>query len=150
MSIHICRPCRDLARRQLRALVELNQVPRAAAPVAEIARSSRRQFHRTTAHRERNPQRQSEPSTFAKALTGIASAVLPRQVTQPYAIFGATESIYKACSAPAAYKISEELRKKEEVPTTEDGEELGIGGGVWHDGRFIHDNHAFGASGVSG
>ncbi|KAI7773438.1 CBP3-like protein [Diaporthe eres] len=48
-------------------------------------------------------------------------------------IYGGTEAIYKACAAPAAYTISEELRKKEAVPMNEDGE-IGIGGGVWHDG----------------
>lgn len=65
---------------------------------------------------------------------------MPQKATQPYAIFGATETIFKACSAPAAYKISEELRKKEDVPMTEDGEEIGVGGGVWHDGLSYQDS----------
>lgn len=135
MATQLCRPCRDLARRQLRALIELNHpVPRAS--VAEIATRSRRQFHQTAPNREDKPKSASEPSTFSKVLTGIASTILPTKATQPYAIFGATESIYKACSAPAKYTISEELRKKEEVPLTEDGEEIGVGGGVWHDGSL--------------
>lgn len=132
MANQLCRPCRDLARRQLRALIELNQAPRAS--VAEITKRSRRQFHQSVARREQKPQSATEPSGFAKVLTGIASAVLPRKAIQPYAIFGATEAIFKACSAPASYKISEELRKKEDVPMTEEGEEVGVGGGVWHDG----------------
>lgn len=136
MSTYICRPCRDLARRQLRALVESNQTLRAAPAAAEIARNPRRQLHQTAARHAAKPQPKSEPSSFAKTLTGIATAILPERATQPYAIFGATDNIYKACSAPAAYKISDELRKKEEVPTTEEGEEIGVGGGVWHEGMF--------------
>lgn len=69
-------------------------------------------------------------------MLGIASKILPSKAVQPYQIFGATESIYKACAAPATYKILPDLRKKEEVPLTEDGEELGVGGGVWHDGTL--------------
>ncbi len=49
-------------------------------------------------------------------------------------MFGATERIAKACSEQAAYTISEEDRKNGTVQTTEDGEEIGVGGGMWHDG----------------
>lgn len=99
--------------------------------MAAVARNPRRQLHQTAV---RDKSKSGEPSTFAKMLTGIAGAVLPRNATQPYAIFGATETIYKACSAPAAYTISQEVRKKDEVPMTEDGEEIGVGSGVWFDG----------------
>lgn len=133
MATQVCRPCRALARRQLRALIEVNH-PAPRTFVAEMARSSRRQLHQTAARREEKTQPASEPSSFAKVLTGIASTILPQKATQPYAIYGATEAIYKACSAPAKYTISEELRKKENVPMTEDGEEIGVGGGVWHKG----------------
>lgn len=135
MADRLCRPCRDLARRQLRAMIELNHAPHLGpGAIALVARNPRRQLHQTTVQRRGDKSKAGEPSNFAKVLTGIASAVLPRQATQPYAIFGATETIYKACSAPAAYTISEELRKKEEVPMTKDGEEIGVGGGVWHEG----------------
>lgn len=136
MATQLCRPCRDVARRQLRALIELNHPAPPRSSVAEIATRSRRQFHQTAPHREDKQKPASEPSTFSRVLTGIASTILPQRATQPYAIFGATEAIYKACSAPAKYTISEELRKKEEVPLTKDGEEIGVGGGVWHDGSF--------------
>lgn len=69
-------------------------------------------------------------------MVAALSKVLPNKAIQPYQIFGATESFYKACAAPVAYKISPELRKKEEVPLTDDGEEVGIGGGVWHNGKI--------------
>ncbi|CAN8097395.1 unnamed protein product [Discula destructiva] len=132
MATQLCRPCRDLARRQLRALIDVHHTaPRAS--VAEIARISRRQFHQTAQRCEEKSEPVREPSAFARILTSVASVVLPQKATQPYAIFGATHKIYKACSTPAQYTILEELRKNEDVPLTEDGEELGVGGGVWHD-----------------
>lgn len=135
MADRLCRPCRDVARRQLRLLRELNRpsVSQRAA-IAEIARTSTRQFHQTAPTRSQgSPQPEKQPGV-AQTLLGIASKILPSKAVQPYQIFGATESIYKACAVPAKYKIAPELRKKEEVPLTEDGEELGVGGGVWHDG----------------
>lgn len=135
MSTQLCRPCRELARRQLRALIGVNSSARAAAPTSEIATHSRRPFHQTSSRRANEAQ--SEPSIATKVLTGIAKVVLPQRATLPYAIYGATQGIYKSCSEPAAYKISEELRKEEQVPATEGGEELGIGGGVWHDGMLF-------------
>lgn len=136
MTTQIYRPCRDLARRQIQSLIEIHH-PAPSSSVAEIARNSRRQFHQTTPRREDASQPVKGPSKFAKILTGIATTVLPRTATQPYAIFGATEAIFKACSAPAKYEISENLRKTEDVPMTEDGEEIGLGGGVWHQGSTI-------------
>ncbi|KAI7782962.1 ubiquinol cytochrome-c reductase assembly protein Cbp3 [Diaporthe eres] len=134
MADRLCRTCRDVARRQLRLLRELNRpsVGQRAA-VAEIARTSTRQFHQTAPSRSQgSPQPEKQPGV-AQTLLSIASKILPSKAVQPYQIFGATESIYKACAAPAMYKIAPELRKKEEVPLTEDGEEVGVGGGVWHD-----------------
>lgn len=136
MATLLCRPCRDLARRQLRALIDVHSQG-SRASVVEISRISRRQFHQSTPRREEKSQSARGASTFAKVLTGIASTILPQKATQPYAIFGATEAIYKACSAPGKYTISEELRKTNDVPMTEAGEELGVGGGVWHDGLFF-------------
>lgn len=137
MADRLCRPCRDVARRQLRLMRDLNRpsVGQRAA-VAEIARSSTRQFHQTAPSRSQGSPQPEKQAGVAQTLLGIASKILPSKAVQPYQIFGATESIYKACAAPANYKISPELRKKEEVPLTEDGEELGVGGGVWHDGTF--------------
>ncbi|KAJ0108606.1 ubiquinol cytochrome-c reductase assembly protein Cbp3 [Diaporthe amygdali] len=135
MADRLCRPCRDVARRQLRLLRELNRAPTVSqrATVAEIARASTRQFHQTAPSRSQgSPQSEKQPG-IAQTLLGIASKLLPSKAVQPYQIFGATESIYKACAAPATYKIPPELRKKEEVTLAENGEEVGVGGGVWHD-----------------
>ncbi|KAK7742091.1 Mitochondrial beta-keto-acyl synthase [Cytospora paraplurivora] len=128
-------PCRALARRQMRHLYELNQAPSVSqrACITDIATASRRQFHQTVPSRQQNAPQPEKSTGLGTLLLNIASNLLPAKAVQPYQIYGATESIYKACSTSAAYKISEELRKKEEVPLTEDGEELGVGGGVWHD-----------------
>jgi hypothetical protein len=140
MADRICRPCRALARRQLRLLNELNQAPSTfqRASIADITRSPKRQFHQTVPSRQQNAPQPQKPAGLGRILVAVLSNLLPNKAIQPYQIFGATESIYKACAAPVAYKISPELRKKEEVPMTEDGEEIGIGGGVWHDGTYDH------------
>ncbi|KIH93003.1 ubiquinol-cytochrome C chaperone [Sporothrix brasiliensis 5110] len=52
------------------------------------------------------------------------------RTAEPYGAFGVTRAIYQKCTRPAAYDISEETRRNDQVPTTEDGEELGVGGGV--------------------
>lgn len=98
---------------------------------------SRRQFHQTVPGRQQNAKQPESSIGLGKLLLGIATSILPAKTVQPYQIYGATESIYKACAAPVAYKISPELRKKEDVPMTDDGEEVGTGGGVWHDGMSI-------------
>lgn len=136
MTTQLCRPCRDLARRQLRALIDVH-ARGSRASVAELARNSRRQFHQSTPRHEDKPQPAKETSKFAQVITSIGSKILPQRATQPYAIFGATETIYKACSEPVKYTIPDELRKKNDVPLTEDGQELGVGGGVWHDGLSL-------------
>lgn len=135
MADRICRPCRALARRQLRLLNEPNQAPSTfqRASIADITRASKRPFHQTVPSRQQNAPQPQKPAGLGRILVAVLSNLLPNKAIQPYQIFGATESIYKACAAPVAYKISPELRKKEEVPMTEDGEEIGVGGGVWHD-----------------
>lgn len=83
-----------------------------------------RTFHQTPRHHE------------GQLLGSIKEKIgnMLRRSAQPYQIFGATEQIYATCAAQAAYKISPEARKNDKVETTEDGEEIGVGGGLWHDG----------------
>ncbi len=66
---------------------------------------------------------------IAPGLAGVA----PR-LANAYQVFDAAGKIYKACSSHAAYAIPEESRRDGTMKTTEDGEEIGVGGGVWHDG----------------
>ncbi len=53
---------------------------------------------------------------------------------RPYELYKATEDIYNVCASQAAYTISAEDRKNGKVRTAEGGEEIGVGGGMWHDG----------------
>lgn len=73
-------------------------------------------------------------ASIAGRLGEMASSAVSR-TAEPYGAFGVTRAIYQKCTKPAAYEVSEETRRQDQVPTTEDGEELGVGGGLWHDGR---------------
>lgn len=53
------------------------------------------------------------------------------QLGSQYLLTNQLDKLYKVCAAPAAYSIPEEQRLKDEVPKTEDGEELGIPEGQW-------------------
>ncbi|KAK3943025.1 ubiquinol-cytochrome C chaperone-domain-containing protein [Diplogelasinospora grovesii] len=60
-------------------------------------------------------------------------ATVARKTTQPYIVYGATERMYKTCAAQAEYNITKEARRAGQVKTTAEGEEIGVGGGMWHD-----------------
>lgn len=49
-----------------------------------------------------------------------------------YAIYGGTHQIYKKCSQPVSYTISDIDRANGTVDTLEDGEEVGKSEGAWH------------------
>ena len=53
---------------------------------------------------------------------------------EPYRVIHATDAIYKACSKEASYRIDPVAIKADTIPKTEDGEHIGVGGGIWHDG----------------
>ncbi|KJR88747.1 uncharacterized protein SPSK_07716 [Sporothrix schenckii 1099-18] len=91
--------------------------PRRSSSVSAPARN----FHTT-----------STSASIAGRLGDMARSAISR-TAEPYGAFGVTRAIYQKCTRPAAYDISEETRRNDQVPTTEDGEELGVGGGVWHD-----------------
>ncbi|QSZ37701.1 hypothetical protein DSL72_008800 [Monilinia vaccinii-corymbosi] len=54
-------------------------------------------------------------------------------LTETYTAYGATEELYKTCSAQADYSIPQASDAEAEMPKTQDGEDLGIGKGWWHD-----------------
>lgn len=58
-----------------------------------------------------------------------------RKTTHSYMVYGATEHIYKTCAAQADYKITQADRKAGKVQLLPDGEEVGVGSGMWHDGK---------------
>lgn len=68
---------------------------------------------------------------------GITDAIgkMMRRQTEPYRVISATENIYKSCARQAEYKISVEDIKNDTIPKTADGEDLGTGTGIWHEGE---------------
>jgi hypothetical protein len=57
--------------------------------------------------------------------------------TETYTAYGVTEQLYKECCKQADYTIPQARDENAEIPKTEDGEDLGVGGGWWHDGRLF-------------
>ncbi|CAK7205548.1 hypothetical protein SEUCBS139899_008325 [Sporothrix eucalyptigena] len=139
-----CRPCSGAA------------LARCARPATLTGASTTRQTralhqavwaHQTRESQEQTQKSQKTPQTtrsrrdfhttpgnagIAQRLGGMARQAIMK-TAEPYGAFGVTRNLYKKCTQPAAYEISEETRRNDKVPTTEDGEELGKGGGLWHE-----------------
>ncbi|ATZ58596.1 Bccbp3 [Botrytis cinerea B05.10] len=56
-----------------------------------------------------------------------------KAITETYTAYGATEELYKTCGAQADYSIPQASDPDAEMPKTEEGEDLGVGKGWWHD-----------------
>ncbi|KAA8563757.1 hypothetical protein MFRU_024g00530 [Monilinia fructicola] len=56
-----------------------------------------------------------------------------KALTETYTAYGATEELYKTCGAQADYSIPQASDPDAEMPKTEEGEDLGVGKGWWHD-----------------
>ena len=54
--------------------------------------------------------------------------------TETYTAYGATEIMYEECAMQANYSIPQAKNLDEEMPKTEDGEDLGVGEGWWYSG----------------
>lgn len=140
-----CQSCRQHARllaRSLRPAVSSAPSHRpAAAPTRRLlshASSRKQQQQQQTVP----PVDPAESAALSKQLSQqLASSgitgVLPRGITGQYLLTHQLDSLYKVCSAPAGYTISEDLRKAEEVPKTVDGEELGVAQGPWLESASI-------------
>ena len=73
------------------------------------------------------------PKSFTeKELSSILKNV---KGAETYTAYGVTQELFKKCSIIADYKIPHAGEEDYEVPTTADGEEIGVGGGWWHKGR---------------
>lgn len=55
---------------------------------------------------------------------------------ETYSAYSVTQELFKLCSSAADYKVPHAGEEDFEVPTTRDGEDLGVavGGGWWHKG----------------
>ena len=60
-------------------------------------------------------------------------------ITETYTAYGATEELFKACGAQADYSIPQASDSEAEMPKTEEGEDLGVGKGWWHERKsYFH------------
>lgn len=138
MANQVCRPCRELLRQQLGLLRQSNTATSyQQASLVAATRIHRRQLHHSTS---RNDEKSTTTTASTPKMTSdLAKNLMPSVATKAfgtYVVYGATENIYKACSKPVKYTISEKLRKQEKVPLSKDGEEIGVGGGIWHDRTY--------------
>lgn len=53
------------------------------------------------------------------------------KATETYTAYGVTELLYKECARQADYTITQAQQAEEEMPKTEEGEDLGVGDGWW-------------------
>lgn len=140
MANRVCKPCRELLRQHFGLLREFN--PAAAHPQASLvaaARISRRQLHQSTSRSEGRSTKGYTLPQGVNSVAELASSVKSTVATKTfgsYVIYGATEKLYEVCSKRATYTISQHLRKEDKIPLTKDGEEIGVGGGIWHDRMF--------------
>ena len=142
-----CRSCYGrqlgLLGRQANILTEVQGAVTVAAVAAAITRTTARQLPHHTSPGQRSLQTRrfgSTPRNTAKfkdrlkeRFTEVVGRVFRKQM-QPYRVIYATETIFEACAKEANYKTDPVAVSAETIPTTEEGEHIGEGGGMWHDG----------------
>jgi len=94
---------------------------------------TRRTFGTTAARNSEASHLQNIINTRSRGLT---RRIFPRS-SELGLLYSTTEGIYKAAASQADYEISREDRKNDTIKRLEGGEEVGAGGGVWHDGKRI-------------
>jgi len=99
---------------------------------AAVTRS--RAFHGTQPRRDVQNEAPERPA--ARGFKDVLANAMGRKTLYSYAISAASEKMYNVCAAQADYKILPEDRDKDAVRKGEDGEEIGVGGGMWHDGTY--------------
>ncbi|KAI0481615.1 hypothetical protein F4859DRAFT_426697 [Xylaria cf. heliscus] len=126
-----CRSCR----RQLLPLAR--QANTLVTVELSISRTALRQrlLHRaaTTPITHITHQRRGFRSTPTRS--GILDSIrnVVQRTSEPYRVVAATKEIYDACSKAAPYKIDPIAIKAGTIPKTSEGEDIGEGGGMWHD-----------------
>ncbi|CAG8954102.1 hypothetical protein HYFRA_00009206 [Hymenoscyphus fraxineus] len=103
--------------------------------IAPIARNTSRAIVASKAFTTsaRRPANTSTPNAAPKV---AKPGVTPRKIggiTETYTAYGGTEEMYKECARHANYTIPKAADPEVEMPKTEYGEDLGVGGGWWHD-----------------
>lgn len=145
-----CRACNNIARLTLRSTVDssfattsrrtLLRTVAATTPSRRIHTSrslrqteNKKENDEADLHRPPGPEDKFLGRDLARQLASRAS----KSTQGTYAIYGASELIYKTCTAQAAYDITSKDREAGKITLGPDGEEVGIGGGMWHDGLSL-------------
>ncbi|KAI0010124.1 ubiquinol-cytochrome C chaperone-domain-containing protein [Xylariaceae sp. FL0662B] len=123
-----CRSCKRQLRvltRQANAIAEAQNVA-TATTARQLSRPGFAQERSlaTTPSQAASDVRQGMRNTLAKII---------KRSAEPYRVIHATESIYKACTREALYTISPKDIKAGTIPKTPEGEDIGVGTGMWHE-----------------
>ncbi|TAQ87717.1 hypothetical protein B7494_g3949 [Chlorociboria aeruginascens] len=134
MSSKSCASCLRILQRQSRSIVQ-----------SQSRFTARRAFTTSSINYAGAPEpdmKQSMPIPPGKA-SAISSITTPTPTStklteqirsvnpETYSAFGFTEELYKECAHQADYTIPQASSKDEEIPATEEGEDLGVGEGWW-------------------
>jgi cytochrome b pre-mRNA-processing protein 3 len=79
-------------------------------------------------------QSTSIQSSFLKNVRDTVGQVVKKS-SEPYRVVAATKQIYEACSGGARYKIDPIAIIAGTIPKTAEGEHIGEGKGMWHEGK---------------
>ncbi|KAM3073618.1 hypothetical protein ACMFMG_004497 [Clarireedia jacksonii] len=78
---------------------------------------------------------QSRTTSQTPRTTKIAQELkkISGKFTETYTAYGVTEYLYKTCGSQADYSIPQASDSEADMPKTDDGEDLGVGTGWWHE-----------------
>jgi cytochrome b pre-mRNA-processing protein 3 len=74
------------------------------------------------------------PDVSARLVRGMRK--MAPIMTETYAAYGATDSLFKECARHGDYEIPEAKEKGGVIPTNEEGTHIGRGGGWWYDSEW--------------
>lgn len=80
-------------------------------------------------------QRRSFANTPRQSGVRDSIARFFQRSAEPYRVVQATEEIYKTCAREALYTIPEKDRRAGTITKTEEGEDIGEGKTMWHEGN---------------
>jgi cytochrome b pre-mRNA-processing protein 3 len=113
--------------------------PQAIAIARQLSRPTATPLH-VQQQRQQHQQRsfgttpRCQKSWIPKSVKDNLSQLVQRTAA-PYQVHQATEIIYKTCARQATYTISQTDRRNGTVAKTEEGEEIGEGSTMWHEGK---------------
>ncbi|KAI1338045.1 hypothetical protein F5Y15DRAFT_141510 [Xylariaceae sp. FL0016] len=137
--------CRSCCRKQLTQLARRTNLERNLLAetqyYATTAASQQRLFRQLPTTTAPSQQTRGFRSTPSRAGLKDTVARLFAKGAEPYRVVAATSDIYKACAREAAYTIDPIAIKADTIPKTEEGEHIGKGEGMWHQGTTSTAHH---------